>query len=468
MENARVNPQFPSPQAKPGQQREYRVRSGDTLSGIALRELGNADRWREIKKVDGSTFTDKHTRKIIAGQSIYLPVTYQRGGGQSVVTPPPSTPNYTLPRTGAAPEQNFQIKKYVDERDYTGAIWTQIDVESGNEGKNHYVTIEWGNYKWQGIASPSNGGKTIILSYQKRNKDSIPRIIKVSPVPLPNAALNSIGQISSKTIISNGTGSKQGTDINSGWSEILPGYKLIQEEEAPGVALYKNGENFLQMVDLSEGASLKFVYGAPDNNSQSESPRIKRLSLDESWSELSKDPRAFSVVNGTFFDFNERFASSAELSFPFKANGEVISKGQALTPSNYRIFSFSDTLADVKPYSESAFFQSKSTNILVGSGDWLEENKSPNEETGRTFMGVKDVDFNGSYETIVVFSSGKSTIMQAVDIMKNNGVKEEKIIMLDGSNSSKLKARTQYLLNRDSSLFERNVPQMIGVLKKTT
>jgi hypothetical protein len=65
------------PAARPGQQREYRVRAGDTLSAIALRELGNANRWREIQKADGSTFTDLDSRLLTVGSSIYLPVRYQ-------------------------------------------------------------------------------------------------------------------------------------------------------------------------------------------------------------------------------------------------------------------------------------------------------------------------------------------------------------------------------------------------------
>jgi hypothetical protein len=68
------------------------VRSGDTLSAIALRELGNANRWTEIKKAGGSTFTAAEAQSIKPGQSIYLPVSYQRGPGVSVTPKPSSTP----------------------------------------------------------------------------------------------------------------------------------------------------------------------------------------------------------------------------------------------------------------------------------------------------------------------------------------------------------------------------------------
>jgi surface antigen len=90
LENVTANPKFPSPPATPGKQREYRVRSGETLSGIAQNELGNANRWREIKKADGATFTDDEAKKILAGQSIYLPITKP-----TKLSPPITTPETT-------------------------------------------------------------------------------------------------------------------------------------------------------------------------------------------------------------------------------------------------------------------------------------------------------------------------------------------------------------------------------------
>jgi surface antigen len=92
LENATSNPRYSSPPAQPGKQREYRVRLGDTLSGIAYRELGDRNRWREIKKADGSTFTEAEARNLQVGMSVYLPVSYQTGSGTPVTPPPSSTP----------------------------------------------------------------------------------------------------------------------------------------------------------------------------------------------------------------------------------------------------------------------------------------------------------------------------------------------------------------------------------------
>jgi surface antigen len=96
LENVTTSPKFPSPSAKPGQQREYRVRPGDTLSAISLRELGNADSWREIKKADGSTFTEIEAKSLQVGSSVYIPVKYvliRTGRGERRdTTPEPITP----------------------------------------------------------------------------------------------------------------------------------------------------------------------------------------------------------------------------------------------------------------------------------------------------------------------------------------------------------------------------------------
>jgi hypothetical protein len=92
LENATANPRYSSPPARSGQQREYRVRSGDTLSAIAYRELGNANRWREITKADGSTFTEEEARNLQVGMSVYLPVDYQTGTGRPMIPPPNSKP----------------------------------------------------------------------------------------------------------------------------------------------------------------------------------------------------------------------------------------------------------------------------------------------------------------------------------------------------------------------------------------
>ncbi|WP_299414237.1 DUF2272 domain-containing protein [Acaryochloris sp. IP29b_bin.148] len=50
----------------------YQIQAGDTLSAIAERELGDASRWREIQKEDGSTFTEEEATTLQVDQIVYI------------------------------------------------------------------------------------------------------------------------------------------------------------------------------------------------------------------------------------------------------------------------------------------------------------------------------------------------------------------------------------------------------------
>ena len=51
----------------------YTIKSGDTLSHIALEYLGNASLWTTIQKADGSNFTSQEANQLQIGQIIYIP-----------------------------------------------------------------------------------------------------------------------------------------------------------------------------------------------------------------------------------------------------------------------------------------------------------------------------------------------------------------------------------------------------------
>jgi 3D (Asp-Asp-Asp) domain-containing protein len=50
----------------------YIIKSGDTLYNIAQQQLGDGNRWREIKKPDGSSVTDSDANNLQEGQEICL------------------------------------------------------------------------------------------------------------------------------------------------------------------------------------------------------------------------------------------------------------------------------------------------------------------------------------------------------------------------------------------------------------
>lgn len=49
------------------------VRRGDTLGEIAQRKLGDGNRWRELRKADGSQFTGQEVRRLTVGTQVHLP-----------------------------------------------------------------------------------------------------------------------------------------------------------------------------------------------------------------------------------------------------------------------------------------------------------------------------------------------------------------------------------------------------------
>jgi hypothetical protein len=68
--------------ACPSGYRSYTVQQGDILYDIAQRELGDGNRWREIKRPDGNSLTDNDASNLQPGQEICI-----LGS-----TPPPPSP----------------------------------------------------------------------------------------------------------------------------------------------------------------------------------------------------------------------------------------------------------------------------------------------------------------------------------------------------------------------------------------
>jgi hypothetical protein len=381
--------------------------------------------------------------------------------------------NYNL-ELSAKTVPNIKVEKYTDDpREYTGSVWTTLSVEPGNEGKEHKVSIDWANYRWEGNVATNPNQKTITLVYDKRNKDSIPRIIKVEPLSDKKGDFMSV----SETIISNGSGSYSGAEkimnisnglieglLGNGWKEILPGYKL--EKSDKGVVIYqKNNDSFLQTIDLSEGAGMKFLHGS--KKSEGNSPKFEVETIEESWERIKNDGKAFSITNGQFFGNTKQgesftfwpFQGSSQISYPLKIDNVEVTKGfDTREPENQLILELWNNRADINPFvKDDKYYTSLAPNYLVSL---KKDSIEPKGEKGRTIIGLKDIDFNGEYETILIFNSKKSTYENAVDTLKQFNAEENKVIMLDGSGSTKLKVEDKKYLDVDP----RKIPQTIGVL----
>ncbi len=97
------------------------MRSGDNLSTLASRYLGNASRWREISKDPAGTqfYTDAEARRIPIGTVVYLPINS---------TPPPPPP--VASRTPYVIKRGDTLSAIAQSRLGGGARWTTISKDA--------------------------------------------------------------------------------------------------------------------------------------------------------------------------------------------------------------------------------------------------------------------------------------------------------------------------------------------------
>ncbi|MBE9178546.1 LysM peptidoglycan-binding domain-containing protein [Oculatella sp. LEGE 06141] len=67
-----VSPATSASSSAQSDQREHVIRSGETLWTIAERELGDGNRWRELRKADGRSFTEQEVSQVREGTSVYI------------------------------------------------------------------------------------------------------------------------------------------------------------------------------------------------------------------------------------------------------------------------------------------------------------------------------------------------------------------------------------------------------------
>ncbi|MBD1894523.1 phosphodiester glycosidase family protein [Coleofasciculus sp. FACHB-129] len=242
------------------------------------------------------------------------------------------------------------------------------------------------------------------------------------------------------------------------------GFKAIRS--APGVTLYNQKSDYVQVVDLSQGASVKFLYGEITNPGKRQGayggndPKLRRQTLTQAWKNFSSfNKKAFSITNGQFFRNDTKSAIITNLAFPVKANGIIMSDGYAGEnefASQKLMLAVWNSRAEISVFNgKNSLYSSSAPNIIVGLSE--KANKFMNKNLGRTFMGVLDRDSNGISETVLIFNSSDSTQFHAVQTLKKFGA--DQVVMLDGGGSSQLLAQgVNYITS------PRTIPQTIGVV----
>ncbi|MBE9183674.1 hypothetical protein IQ270_02770 [Microcoleus sp. LEGE 07076] len=338
-------------------------------------------------------------------------------------------------------DQSYKFQVRADDRYYIAALpvngdkWEYINWE-GKEDAYGGKEIQW---------KPENNGKYWLFSYYME-RDS-----------------KAYFDISWQK-----TGQAQSNSVPNGFTSI---------KSAQGVNLYEgnNKSDYVQVVDLSQGASIKLLIGEKDNNTSSGTiPEFKHKKIDDFWNDLkTSNSNAFSIANGAFFTTfykhwsNAYQATDTNLSYPIKIDNQVFDGSRTseenigtklkleIWDNQASITQFNDNIDSIK--------NSSASQVLVGAPIQTNGQKNnPNALDGRTYVGVKDRDSNGSNETVLILTSqdDTQTIPGAVKILKDFGVNENKIMQLDGSGSSQLIAQGPTLVKGDGRL----IPQTIGVV----
>lgn len=94
------------------QSQTYTVKKGDTLSEIAQTQLGDANRWRELRGADGSTFTEQEAKNLRVGDRVYFP------GSKPAERQPTNPPTRNVPPASSPTDKLLDVaRSYVGVRE---------------------------------------------------------------------------------------------------------------------------------------------------------------------------------------------------------------------------------------------------------------------------------------------------------------------------------------------------------------
>jgi hypothetical protein len=244
---------------------------------------------------------------------------------------------------------------------------------------------------------------------------------------------------------------------------VPPGFQL--QLSSVGVELYRkdySGGNpdFVQVIDLSQGAIVKPLYGNIRDPRPGRGiygggdPRIQYESLGQFWNEFKSDhPNAFCVSNGQFFYMLE---NPTRLPFSLKVDGVVVTDGydSKSYPGERLMLELWEGYADIAPLTGTALYASTAPDIIAGLTE--EANKRAKYYVGRTFVGIEDRNQDGSFETILIYTTKTARQVDAAEVLRSFGA--QKVMMLDGGGSTQLICQNTTLVES-----ERLIPQALAV-----
>ncbi|MDQ2096236.1 MAG: phosphodiester glycosidase family protein [Tychonema bourrellyi B0820] len=288
------------------------------------------------------------------------------------------------------------------------------------------------------------------------------------------------------------TGQAQSDSAPAGFTSV---------KSAKGVNLYESADksDYVQVVDLSQGASIKLLTGQQTGDTQTgyyggTSATFKRNPIESFWNKLSSEnANAFSVSNGAFFERVLPFIQpDTELSYPLKFfsstgysnvdflppvysyDGSKNVQFAEVNKNNKLKLEIWEDRASITKFDEDTNIKSLENSSAPQAIVGLDPKVVDDGATSRTFIGVKDRDSNGTNETFLILNSKDRTKTAANQILMNFGA--SKVMALDGSGSTQMTAKGEaeaFVKSSDLSRFgtdgfrigvARYIPQAIGVV----
>ena len=248
---------------------------------------------------------------------------------------------------------------------------------------------------------------------------------------------------------------------------------------APGVTIYErtwaadktDHKDYVQVIDLSSGASLEFFHG-PIQTSSSDNPLMSREPLEWVWSTFYMDnDQAFCLANAAFF--NNDLPLLTTLAYPLKVDGNIVSYGYPSGEDPHcrgcpkMMLHVWENHAVITEYDKSMLCQGSSSdcapNIIVGNSN--NADRRATDLAGRTYVGTGDRQGDGIHELVLLLSTSNATAQQATEILEQSFCASQSM-MLDGGGSTQLicSLDPDRPLIRSSDINPRTIPQTIGVL----
>ncbi|MEG3926057.1 MULTISPECIES: DUF4114 domain-containing protein [unclassified Microcoleus] len=158
-----------------GNSYEYKIKAGDTLWDIAQEKLGDGSRWDELRKADGSTFTEEEVRHLQIGQTVYLPKTNhtekETSGTQfsSFASKPQNGNSSNYSPTSSIPKSNLlpEFEKKITVKSLPKPLPTVIPSENG------FVILVYEDSKVQGKVKGWAKNSPNKVGYSLNDKNSL-------------------------------------------------------------------------------------------------------------------------------------------------------------------------------------------------------------------------------------------------------------------------------------------------------